>query len=72
MSNPGVLALSLSLVSDSASYISSFNTVLPYLSLLGLIIFHIIIWHINNKSTQILFQLSLLLVLLWQILCFYY
>lgn len=43
MSNPGVLALSLSLVSDSASYISSFNTVLPYLSLLGLIIFHIII-----------------------------
>jgi len=41
MSNPGVLALSLSLVSDSASYISYFNTVLPYLFLLGLITFMI-------------------------------
>lgn len=41
MSNPGVLALSLSLVSNSASNISSFNTVLPDLSLLGLNIFMI-------------------------------
>ena len=49
MSNPGVLALSLSLVSNSASYISSFNTVLPYLSLLGLIIFILALYLLHRE-----------------------